>query len=458
MSEAHPLDSPRTLWAIGVGTLLSSLSSATINLALPVLGRDLAISLEDSRWIVQAFLLTVAVCLPIAGKVSDLLGYRRLYLSGFALFGVASLLCAIAPGFGTLVCARVLQGVGGALAMATAPALLMTVFPPQKRGKALGILSTATYVGLTLGPPLGGVLVAGLGWRWTFGINVPICVLILWMGLTMIPRSNPTRQGRIHGPSVAALFLGLPLFLYAISEVPRAGFTALTVLAPAILGALSLVAFLRMQGQTAHPLLDLGLFSDRTFSGAVLSAVCNYVALFVPILLLPFYLQEGLGQDPATAGLILSAQPLVMALVASPSGWLSDRVGTRGLAMAGMLVLAAGLSTLSILDRGSAPALVAGCWAVAGLGTGIFISPNSSALMGATPRHLLGTAGSLIAQARILGMLLGVAFGTLLFQAWGGHTGHPWQPVEFVALQVAIRFAAGVALLGALAAYLRKTA
>jgi EmrB/QacA subfamily drug resistance transporter len=456
MAELTPREAERTLWAIGLGTLINSLSSATINLALPVLGRDLGISLEDSRWVVQAFLLTVAVCLPITGKASDLLGYRRLYLAGFVLFGLASLLCALAPGFGSLVGARILQGVGGAMGMATAPALLLTAFPAHKRGKALGILSTATYIGLTLGPPLGGILVAHLGWRWTFGINVPLCALILWMGTVMIPRADPGRHGRIHLPSVVALFAGLPLFLFALSEGPRQGFGSLAIQSSAIVGVLSLAAFLWQQGKTEHPLIDLGLFSDRTFSGAVLSAVCNYVGLFVPILLLPFYLQEGLGRDPGHAGLILSAQPLLMALVASPSGWLSDRIGTRALAMGGMLVLALGLGALSLLDGTASTAAVVGCWAVVGLGTGIFISPNSSALMGATPKHLLGTAGSLLAQARILGMLLGVALGTILFQAWGGKTGHPWQPTEFAAMQIAVRFAAAVALLGALAAYFRK--
>jgi MFS family permease len=201
--------------------------------------------------------------------------------------------------------------------------------------------------------------------------------------------------------------------------------------------------------------LDLSLFASRVFTGSVLSALCNYIALFVSILLLPFYLEEGLGRDPARAGLILSVQPLVMALVASPSGWLSDRIGSRGLATLGMLVLSGGLWGLSGLGAGAPGAHVVLWLAVMGFGTGIFISPNSSALMGSAPRNQQGIAGSLLAEARVLGMYLGVALATAVFGLAGGSTGHRWQLLDFDALRLALQVAAGAAVLGAMLAALR---
>jgi len=392
------------LGVVGLGTFLTALSGSSVNLALPDLGQNLQISLALSRWVLQAFLLAVAIALPRAGRASDALGHRRVYLAGFALFALMSLACGLANRFGLLVAGRVLQGVGGAMVMATGPALLTTSFPAQQRGRVLGFLSTATYLGLTIGPTVGGLIVGAGGWRWTFFFNLPLAVVVLLLGA----RHLPAREEHAAGlrPSRWALF-------------------------------------------------DWALFRSPLFCCGALSALANYIALFVMTLLVPFYLQEGLGRDPSRAGLILSAQPLVMALVATPSGWLSDRIGSRGLASAGLALQALGLFCLSRVAAGGTDLRVAACLAVVGLGTGIFISPNSSALMGAASRARQGAAGSVLAEARILGMLLGVTLGTTLFAAAGGRTGLAWGPVDFTAMQSALRWAVWVALGGAVVAALR---
>jgi MFS family permease len=390
------------LAVVGLGTLLSAMSGSAVNLALPDLGRDLGISLEASRWVLQSFLLAVAIALPFAGRASDTLGHRRVYLTGFGLFALMALACGLTRSLAFLVAARALQGVGGAMVMATGPALLTSTFPAARRGRALGTLATATYTGLTLGPTIGGLIVGAGGWRWTFFFNVPLSLFILLLAMRHLPRQGPVAAARSRGP-----------------------------------------------------FSDLELFRSRVFTGAALSALANYIAIFTVILLVPFFLMEGLGREASRAGMLLSAQPLVMALVAAPSGWLSDRLGSRGLATGGLLLQALGLFCLSHLGPGSSDLMVAGCLALVGFGTGVFISPNSSALMGAAPRDRQGAAGSALAEARIVGMLLGVVLGTTLFQLAGGRTGMAWRPEEFVALKVALRAATGVAVTGALVASMR---
>lgn len=459
--QLEPGEAPsRAKWlvalVVGIGTLLSALAGSAVALALPEIGRELGVSIGSASWVMEAYLLAVTVLLLPAGRASDLLGHRAVYVAGFLLFGVASLACGLAPSFGLMVAARLLQGGGGALLMAAAPALLTTSFPSRERGRALGIVSTATYAGLTAGPPLGGALIAGLGWRWVFFLNVPTAALIVALGLAVLPRPTSRKRGVAWDPmGILALSAGLPVLLVAVVEGPTWGWLAPRTLALALGGLALLAGFTLLEKRVRAPLLHLELFRSRVFTGAVLSAIANYVALFVPIFLLPFGLREGLGLTPGATGAFLAVQPFVMALVASPSGWLSDRVGTRWLATSGMALLAVGLVGLSTLREGFGSAATVAWLAVMGLGTGVFISPNSSALMGAAPRAQQGVAGGVLAVARNLGMMAGVALAVSLFRALGGRTGHEWSALDFEALRACLAVAAGVAALGAVAAALR---
>ncbi len=248
------------------------------------------------------------------------------------------------------------------------------------------------------------------------------------------------------------MILGLPLLLVAIGQGEQWGWFGWPTLSLAAGGLILLGIFVRLQMHTETPLLNLKLFKSPVFTGSALSAFCNYVALFIQIILLPFYLMEALGIDAKHAGLVLTAQPFLMALVASPSGWLSDRIGSRPLAVAGLLILTVGLGGLSTIGDQSDVWTVAIWLAVMGLGTGIFISPNSSALMGAAPKNQQGIAGSLLAVSRNFGMMIGVALSTAIYQAAGGSTGETWQAEDFHALRVALWVAAAVSLLGAISA------
>jgi EmrB/QacA subfamily drug resistance transporter len=433
---------------VGIGTLLAAMGTSTTSLALPVLARDFGVAVGAAGWVMLAYLVTVTALLLPAGRAGDLRGHRPIYLIGAAGFGAASLAAGLVPNFPLLVAARVLQGVGAAMTFATGPALLTTTFPGAQRGRALGMLATATYVGLSLGPPLGGVLIAAFGWRSVFLLNVPIAAVIVALGARYLPPGG-RRAVPFDRPGAALLVTGLPPALLALAQGHKWGWTDPRTLGCAAIGLIALAGFVRIERERPHPLLRLSLFRSPTFSGATASALSNYVALFVAIFLMPFYVLEGKRLDPSHAGLLLAAQPVLMAISASPSGWLSDRVGSRVLATSGMLVLAAGTAGLATVGPAT-PAWAVMAWlAVTGLGTGVFISPNSSALMGAAPRELQGTAGGVLAVARNLGMMIGVATGGTVFEIAGGHTGVAWGPASFAALRTALLVAAAVALVGA---------
>jgi len=443
------------LLVVGFGTLLSTLAGSSVNLALPVIGKELGIAVELLRWVVLAFMVVVAVLLLGAGRASDLWGHRAIYQAGFVVFGAASLVSGLARSFWTLVLGRALQGAGAALNMSASPALLTSSFPAAQRGRALGLLATATYVGLTIGPPLGGLVIDRVGWRWIFLFNVPATATMVLLGQLCLPRGQ-RRQVRFDLPGMLTLLLGMPLLLVALTQGQEWGWDAWPTLASGAAGLLLLGVFVRVELTRTSPLLDLRLFRAPVFTGATLAALGNYIALFVPIILLPFYLLEALQVSPALAGALLSCMPLVMALIATPSGWLSDRVGTRGLSVVGLAVLTVGLTGLSLFGvrpAGAGSLLTLGLWlGVMGLGTGIFITPNSSALMGAAPQESQGIAGGVMALARTVGMTVGVSVGTAVFRSAGGRTGAAWRPEDLHALSVALYVAAGVCLLGALAA------
>ena len=446
------------LVVVGLGTMLGALSGSSAMLALPEISAHLGLDVGATGWIITAFLVVMTVLLLPAGRASDMVGHHRMYLAGFVVFGVASVLCGLAPSFWLLITARVLQAVGGAMVVAPGPALLTTTFPASERGNALGMLATATYVGLSAGPFVGGWVLAVLDWRWVFLMNAPIALTVLVAGLVCLPRVERRRSGGrgFDFPGLATLAFGLPPLMLALSQGSSWGWTSPLVLGCGAAGLVLLGLFVLVEGRMSNPLIDLGLFRSRSFACATLSAVGNYTCLFVPIFLLPFYLVDALELEPWSAGLVLTSQPVVMALVSTPSGRLSDRVGYRWPTTVGLVILSAGVGLLSLLGPDSHPGWAAFCWAVTGLGTGIFVSPNSSALMGSAPAGQQGVAGAVLAIARTLGMLLGVAVAAIVFAEAGGHTGQAWGPVDHEAMRAAMLVAAGIGAASALPSVLQS--
>ena len=440
------------LVAIGVSTFVAGLDTSVVNTVLPLLSRELRASVAAIEWVSTIYLLVISALLLGVGRAGDMRGHKRMYIGGFAIFVVASALCGAAPSANALVAMRGVQGIGAAMLFANAPAILTKAFPAEQRGRALGAQATFTYLGLTAGPALGGWLAQVLGWRSVFYINVPIGILGMILGWRAIDDDRPHRASeRFDVPGAALFTAGLVALLVALDQGHAWGWTSALTLSLAAVAVALLAAFIAVERRRSNPMLDLSLFRSRVFSAATLTALFNYICVYAVLFVLPFLLIQGRGLGTREAGLVLTAQPIVMAIVAPISGALSDRIGSRIPATLGMVLLALGLFVIARLADGGSLHAIAAALALVGLGIGIFVSPNNSALMGSAPRHRQGIAAGVLATARNVGMVLGIGIAGAVFTtvlARGGALTRGVQESLYVVV--------GVAGLGAVTAFVRE--
>jgi EmrB/QacA subfamily drug resistance transporter len=439
------------LTSIGVGTFMSALDGSVVNTVLPVLSRELHASVAGIEWVATIYLLVVSALLLGVGRAGDLRGHKRLYLFGFVLFVIGSAGCGFAPGVRALIAMRALQAVGASMLYANAPAILTKNFPAAERGRALGAQATFTYLGLTAGPSLGGWLAHAFGWRSVFFINIPIGILAIALAWRFIENDRPEKVGEPFDTTGAALFtLGLVLLLVALNQGHAWGWLSIESVALFGVAVMLLAVFVWWEKRRAHPMLDLALFRSRVFSGTTVSALMNYICVYSVLFVIPFLLIGGRGLNTQQAGLVLTAQPIVMAIVAPISGTLSDRIGSRMLTTIGMVVLALGLLLLALVAADASRGIVAAGLAVVGLGVGLFTSPNNSALMGAAPRERQGIAAGVLATARNVGMVLGIGISGAVFTTiLAGGGAHALDRGVAVSLYVS----AGIALAGGVTAF-----
>lgn len=444
------------LTAVGVGTFMSALDASVVNMMLPIIGRELGTSVAAIEWVVTIYLLVVSALLLGVGRLGDMRGTRDVYIAGFAVFVLASAACGASPTVALLVACRAAQGVGAAMLFANSPAILTKTFPASERGRALGLQAMMTYLGLTTGPSLGGWLASAFGWRSIFYINVPIGGIAVLMSMRFIPRDSARGGTEPFDVTGAALFaLGLTALLLALNQGHAWGWTTAPTLALLALGALLLAAFVWREVRTSHPMLDLRLFGNPVFGAATASALLNYVCIYSVAFVLPFYLIQGRGLGPARAGIIMTAQPIVMAIAAPVSGALSDRIGSRIPSTLGMAILGAGLVLLARLTATSSTSTMVVALVVVGLGTGIFISPNNSALMGAAPRERQGIAAGVLATARNVGMVLGVGLAGAVFTSVLARDAGAVPSPLFAAARASFAVAAVVAAIGVVTSLVR---
>lgn len=420
--------SARECWilaAVGLGTFMSALDSSIVNVVVPLIGREFHASLASVEWIVTIYLIVVSAALLTFGRLGDLRGHKSSYLAGFGVFAAASLVCGLAPNEWWLVGARGIQAIGAAMLFANSPAILTGAFPPHVRGRVLGLQATMTYLGLTVGPPLGGWLAQAFTWRAVFYINLPIGLAAVFAGWRYIEADHGSGHGeRFDIPGAVAFATGLVTLMLALNQGEAWGWGSPLTMGMLAVAAGALAAFIAIQRRASYPMLDLSLFRGQAFSASTLSALLNYVAVYSIVFLMPFYLIDGRHLPTAQAGLVLAAQSIVMAIVAPLSGSLSDRVGSRLPTSLGMLVLGGGLAMLAQLGPHTSLGYVVAALAVCGLGTGVFIAPNNSTLMGSAPKHRQGIAAGILAEARNVGMVLGVGMsGAILASVQHGPGG-----------------------------------
>jgi EmrB/QacA subfamily drug resistance transporter len=420
VADAVDHDAARRKWlvlvAVGLGTFMSALDGSVVSTLLPVIQTYFGTSVATVEWVVTIYLLVVSGLLLTFGRLGDLRGNRTVYVWGFGTFVLGSALAALSPSAVQLILSRAVQAVGATMLFANAPAILTRAFPSSERGRALGLGGTITYLGLTTGPFLGGWLANTFSWHAAFFINVPIGIVATWLSLRVIPVDVPTGSRETFDVYGAFTFTaGLIALLVGLNQGHNWGWFSYPTLGLMAASILVLAAFVWIERRTAAPMLDLDLFKDRVFRLAAASPVLNYLCVYSILFLMPFYLIQARGLTSAEAGLLLTTQPLVMATMAPVSGTLSDKIGSRLPTSLGMLILSVGLFLLTRLGMHSPLRDAVAGLAVCGLGVGIFVAPNNSALMGAAPRRRQGIASGVLALGRNVGMVLGIGLTGAVF-------------------------------------------
>ena len=410
---------PRKWWvlfSVAFGAFMAPLDSSIVNTVLPIIAGEFRADVLVIEWVVLAYLLSLSSLLLIGGRLGDLVGHKPLFIAGFALFTFSSMLCGLAWGVWSLIASRVLQAVGGAMMIAIGPAILTRSFPASQRGRALGIQASVVYIGLTVGPGLGGAIASAWGWRWVFFINFPIGILAIGVALSVLRMEKKSElAARFDFAGAISFMLALFALVLGLSRGAASGWTSDLIWITAAVFAVAAIVFIRTELHISHPFFDIRLFRQRFFAAATASAMLNYMATSTTAFLTPFFLIQGNQMTPGRAGFLLMAMPLVMAAVAPMSGWLSDHIGSRIPTVSGMGCLALGMFLMGQLDSSGVDRQIALRLGLVGLGIGLFTTPNNSAIMGAVPYTHQGLGSGIVATARTMGNVLGVAVSGSLF-------------------------------------------
>ncbi len=421
-SGAEPALNPHrwlVMSAVGVGSLLSSIDSNVVAIALPTIRTLFNAEVATAEWVVTIYLLAACSFLLTFGRLGDMRGQKSIYMSGFATFVVASALCGIAPSIHLLIFFRAVQGFGVSMLLSSSPAILTMNFPGSQRGRVLGLQVLMVYLGGMIGPTLGGWLTDTFSWRFIFYINVPIGLTALYLSARFIPRVPPARVGESFDFAGAGLFMAaMAILTTALNQGHDDGWMSSYILRMFAAAVVLFIAFVWTESRVHYPLLDLGMFRVAAFSLSAISAICNYIAMFSVGFLLPFYLIQGHGFSSSHAGLLMTVQPVLMVATAPFAGSLSDRIGTRLPAMVGMGLIAVATFLLAQAGPVTSEVFLGVSVGIAGLGIGLFVAPNNSTLMGAAPRHRQGIAGGVLATARYSGMVLGVGIAGAIFTTY----------------------------------------
>lgn len=397
---------------------LNPFMGSAVNIALKQIGSDFSMSAVGLSWVTMSYLLSSAIFLVPFGKIGDMIGRRKIFLYGTLLFAITTLLCGFSTDASSLIIFRLLQGISSAMMISTNMALIISAFPPEERGKVIGLNVTAVYVGSSVAPVIGGLLTDALGWRSIFYINgiaaLFIALLIIWKIQKEIPNSM---KERFDFKGSVIYMLSISSLMYGFSKLPSPHAIILT-----LAGVLGLIIFIRTQLKTETPVLNVRLFSqNRVFALSNLSALINYAATFAISFMLSLFLQYAKGMEAREAGMILIAQPTLMAIVASFSGRLSDKMNPRLLAALGMGISTLGLLILSFIGQDTSIGYIIFGLIVLGFGFGLFSSPNTNVVMSSVDKKIYGTASATLATMRSTGMMFSMAIAALSMHLFLGN-------------------------------------
>jgi EmrB/QacA subfamily drug resistance transporter len=419
-----PGKTPSDRWALAslsLSILLSSLGTSIANVALPTLAQAFDASFQQIQWVVLAYLLAITTLIVSVGRLGDLVGRRRLLLAGLLLFIVASILCGIAPTLWLLIAARAAQGLGAAVMMALAMALVGEAVPKAKTGRAMGLLGTMSAIGTALGPTLGGMLISGFGWRAIFLVAVPLGILTLLLAYRHLPAGSARPTSDRAGFDMAGtLLLALTLAAYALAvTVGRGSFGSLNVVL-LLAAALGVGLFVAAEAKVASPLVRLEMFRNPALSAGLATSVLVLTVAMATLVVGPFYLSRALGLDPAAVGLVISTGPIFSALSGVPSGRLVDRLGAPAMSIAGLVAMATGSVALAALPAMFGVAGYVAALAILTPGYQLFQAANNTTVMTDIQSDQRGVVSGLLNLSRNLGGLTGASVMGAVFALASG--------------------------------------
>lgn len=395
-----------------ISTFMSTLDSSIVNVALPVMATSLHVSTGLIAWVVSAYLIAITIFILLFGRLGDLKGQQKIFRIGLIIFTVGSFLCGVTHTLPTLLAARVVQAIGAAATMANSQGIITRTFPAEERGRALGINGSFVALGTMVGPSLGGFIISFASWEYLFWVNVPIGLIAYLLNLKFSDKDETIQKEKLDvwGEILFTLTI-TPLFI-GLEYGQTIGYGAPLILICFAVSVIAFAVFLYVERKVSAPLLDLDIFRNKWFSVSIFCAFTSFVAISCSNIILPFYLQNALGMSPGQAGLYMTIYPVVLALVAPISGYVSDRIGSEILTLIGLSLTSAGLYLVVFLNASPVYWMLILFIAIMSLGNGLFQSPNNSLVMSMLPPEELGIGGSVNALIRNIGMVVGIATST----------------------------------------------
>jgi len=395
-----------------LSSFLTPFMGSAVNVALPAIAKELSMTALSLSWVATSFILAAAIFLIPVGRLADIYGRRRIFIYGALIFTVASSFCIWSPSQFFLIAARAVQGIGGAMIFSTGTAMLILAYPPEERGKIIGINTAAVYIGLTVGPFIGGLLTQHLGWRYIFLFTVVLGVAIFYITMNVIEKDTSVNEDEGFDIS-GSLIYGIALFslMYGFSRLPsfHGGFLI-------GIGVVFLALFIFQQLKSPYPLLDINLFvNNKVFAFSNLAALINYCATFAITFLLSLYLQHIKMLTPSQTGSILIAAPVVQALLSPVAGKLSDRFEPQTIASLGMALNVTGLVLLIFLGSITSVEYILLCLILLGIGFALFSSPNVNAIMSSVQKKYYGVASATLGTMRLTGQMSSMGITMLIF-------------------------------------------
>ena len=407
------------MWLILIATCLftfmSTLDGSIVNIAMPTMSKDLAISMNEAEWIVSVYMITICCLLIFWGRISDTIGKIKIFKIGTLIFIMGSLFCGISSTLEMLLISRIIQATGASMTMATNYGIITENFPPEMRGRSLGVLGSFVSLGSIAGPGIGGVIIQKYTWHYIFLINIPIGIFAFVLGYFVFPKSkkkdiplNLDYLGFIlFDMFIISLFMGI-----FVGQV--IGFTKLSIIILFIIAVCSFVGFIFREKGAKNPLIDLTIFNNKSFSVGLTCAVLIFSSNLFMNTLLPFYLQDTLKLSSLMSGFILMCVPIAMVIVAPISGALSDKIGAKGLTFLGLFIVSVSQLLFILIGLKTTISYLVILTLLAGTGVALFQSPNNSIIMSSVEHNHLGIAGSINSLARNIGMVTGLSLSTTI--------------------------------------------